>query len=230
MGRRALSRNIKRIPPSPEALEKYLRLWIQEEVHFHPERFPKLTSQALFGNERPLELEVGCGTGEVLCSLASENPEVNFIGIDPVTKVLFYAARMAETMELENLRLVRAPMQVLYPLLVEDSLRAIYVHYPDPFVRSRGQHKVLNPQFFKAVQRALATDGILSVVSDKDALFQEAMRLVEQQPGLERAPQARSAPNVKSRYQLKWERYQLPALRFEVRKAAVSPSDTSMRL
>ncbi|MGC4122539.1 MAG: methyltransferase domain-containing protein [Myxococcales bacterium] len=167
MGHRALSRKIKRVPPSPEAMERYVRLWVQEEVHFHPEKFPRLTSRELFGEDAPLELEVGCGTGEYLCALAAEKPQSRFLGVDPVTKVLFFAARMAEEQKLANLRLVRSTMGVLYPLLVPDSIAAAYCHFPDPFVRSRGEHKVLNARFFKAMQQALMPGGTLSVVSDK---------------------------------------------------------------
>lgn len=224
MGRRALSRNIKRVPPSPEAMERYVRLWGQEEVHFHPERFPRITSRELFGDDAPLELEVGCGTGEYLCALASDRPGVRFVGVDPVTKVLFFAARLAEEAKLANLRLVRSTMQVLYPMLVPDSISAVYVHFPDPFVRARGEHKVLNARFFKEMQRALAPGGTLSVVSDKPELFAQALRLVEAQPGLVKTHPERHLvgfePKLKSRYQKKWERYALPALRFEVRKAA----------
>ena len=226
MGRRALSRKIKRVPPSPEAMERYVRLWTQEEVHFHPERFPKLTSRELFGDDAPLELEVGCGTGEYLCDLAGSRPEARFVGVDPVTKVLFFAARQAEQRRLANLRLVRATMQGLYPLLAPDSLAAIYVHFPDPFVRSRGEHKVLNARFFEAARQALVRGGTLSVVSDQPELFQEALGLVEEQPGLDKTHSERHLvgfePALKSRYQRKWERYALPALRFEVRKTPVN--------
>lgn len=223
MGRRALSRKIKRVPPSPEAMERYVRLWVQEEVHFHPERFPRLTARELFGADAPLELEIGCGTGEWLCAVAAARPDTRFVGVDPVTKVLFFAARRAEDLKLSNLRLVRAAVGVLYPLLVPDSVQAIYVHFPDPFVRSRGEHKVLNARFFEAAQRALVPGGTLSVVSDKPELFREALALVERQPGLVKTHAERHLvgfdPAVKSRYQLKWERYALPALRFEVRKS-----------
>ncbi|HEY3450595.1 MAG TPA: methyltransferase domain-containing protein [Myxococcales bacterium] len=225
MGRRALSRKIKRVPPSPEAMERYVRLWVQEDLHFRPESFPRITSRDLFGEDAPLELEVGCGTGEFLCSLAAERPGVRFVGVDPVTKVLYFAARLAEERTLANLRLVRATVLPIYPLLVPDSISAVYVHFPDPFVRARGEHKVLNARFFKAVQQALLPGGTLSVVSDKPELFEQALRLVEKQPGLVKTHAERHLvgfePATKSRYQKKWERYSLPALRFEVRKVSL---------
>jgi len=202
-------------------MARYVRLWVAEEVHFHPERFPHLDSPSLFENDRPLEVEVGCGTGEWLCAEASERPQVNFLGIDPLTKVLFFAARSCEQAGLENVRLVRAPVGVLEPLWSPRSLDAVHIHFPDPFVRSRGQHKVLNAKFFEAMQRALKPGGSLRLVSDKPELFEEALKLAEATPGLEKAHSERYLvgfePSVKTRYQKKWERYQVQPLRFEFR-------------
>jgi len=209
-------------------MAEYLHLWVQEEVHFHADRFPPLDSPSLFGNSRPLELEVGCGTGEFLCALASERPDTNFVGIDPLTKVLFHAARQADSLKLKNIRFVRAPMHVLYPLLLPDTLSAVYVHFPDPYVRARGQHKVLNPRFIEAILQALRPGRPFSVVSDKPTLFEEALRLVEANAGWEKTHAERHVvgyePPVKSRYQRKWERLKLTTLRFEVRKRLAAPA------
>jgi tRNA (guanine-N7-)-methyltransferase len=225
MGRRGLSRSVKRIPPSPEALEKYLRLWSYLEVEKNPERdLPKIDPVTLFGREQPLELEVGCGTGEFMNDLAQARPDTGFVGVDPSTKSLFLAVREADTAKIENVRYLRAPMDALYPHLVEASLSAVYVHFPDPFARNRRQHKVLNPAFLERIHFALRPGGIFSVVSDQKELFEEALTLVEQTPGWEKTHAERFLvgyePHVKSRYQKKWERFELTALRFEVRRVA----------
>jgi tRNA (guanine-N7-)-methyltransferase len=203
-------------------MKKYLHLWVQQEVWEHPERFLRLDSPSLFGDARPLEMEIGCGTGEFLCALASERPEINFLGIDPMTKAIFHAVRQAEALRLQNIRFVRAPMHVLYPLMVPGSLDAAYVHFPDPYVRSRGEHKVLNRRFMEAIHAALRPGKCLSVVSDQPELFEEALGLIDSGPGWERTHAERHLvgydPPVKSRYQLKWERLNLQTLRVEVRK------------
>ncbi len=226
MGRRALSRSIKRIPPSPAAVEKYLLVWSGEELHFHPERFPRLTGPAIFGSDRPMELEIGCGTAEFLCAEAAAHPERNYLGVDPLTKVLYFAAQQAEAANLGNIRFARATMDVLYPLLVPDSLAALHVQFPDPYVRNHGVHKVLNRRFVAAMHTALAPGASWCFVSDRRDLFQETLGFVEAHPGWERTHEDRLLvgfePGVKSRYQRKWERYEDgQPLRFEVRKRAL---------
>ncbi|MBQ4335238.1 MAG: methyltransferase domain-containing protein [Myxococcaceae bacterium] len=224
MGRRGLSRAIKRVDVPPEALARYVISWrFEDELSLCGRALPDITARALFGVEAPLELEVGCGTGEFLCALAQSHPERRFLGVDPSTQSLRFAAGLAFEANLDNLRLVRAPVSGLYPHLVPEALSATYVHFPDPYVRSRRVHKVVNADFFSRLARATRTDGTLSLVSDHEALFFEALALVEAaQADWERTHNERFlrgfTPPVKSRYQLKWERYRVEALRFEARR------------
>jgi tRNA (guanine-N7-)-methyltransferase len=41
--------------------------------------------RSLFGNERPLHLEIGMGKGQFVMGMARRNPEVNFIGLERVS-------------------------------------------------------------------------------------------------------------------------------------------------
>lgn len=225
MVRRALTRTIKAIPPEPEVAAKYLAYWPQAELYHHPERFPRVTSAGLFGNAQPLEVEVGCGTGEFLCSLAAEESEHNFVGVDVWTKVIYRAVRNAAEQALDNIKFIRAPFEMTYPLLVPDSVRAVYVHYPDPNLRLREQHRIFNPAFLDAMHLTLEPGGRLHVVSDHTELFEEMLTLVEEDGRWHKTHAERSLvgyePSVKSRYQQLWEKHKVPPLRFEVEKRQV---------
>lgn len=224
MGRRGLSRAVKRVPVPPEALRRYVLTWrFEDELSLAGRALPDITSQALFGDSAPLELEVGCGTGEFLCALAARHPARRFLGVDPSTQSLHFAARLALEADLANLRLIRAPVSALAPHLVPGALAATYIHFPDPYVRSRQVHKVVNASVLGRIAEATAPGGLLSFVSDHEPLFFEALGLVEAAGGdWERTHEARFLrgfePPVKSRYQIKWERYRVQAFRFEVRR------------
>ena len=212
MVRKALTRSVKAIPPTPEQAAKYMLFWTKGDLYFHPDQFPKMSSQTLFGNERPLELEVGCGTAEFLCSLAGLQPEVNFLGVEVWTKVVHNAVRTAAAQGLDNIKFIRAPFEFTYHLLVPDSLRKVYLHYPNPHMRSRGQHKIFNPAFLHAIHGALESDGRLHVVTDHRELFlEEMLPLVEEDERWEKTHEERYLvgydPPVKSRYQLMWEKH-----------------------
>jgi tRNA (guanine-N7-)-methyltransferase len=223
MPRRAIRLNVK--PPDPETAARYLLFWMQAELHFHPERHPRITSEALFRNGRPLDLEVGCGTGEFLCSLARHEPEVNFVGIDVYPRALYKAVEQAAAQGLENILFIRAPVQFVYPLLDPNSIRTVYLHYPDPHLRARRQHKIFNQVFLDAVHMALESDGDLSVITDHESLFfEEILPLVEADARFEKRHEERYLvgyePETKSRYQKMWEKHEVAPLRLLITKKA----------
>jgi len=58
----------------------------------------------LFGNDRPVEIEVGFGKGMFLLNAASTQPDVNFFGIEIERKYQLYAATRIAARELRNVR------------------------------------------------------------------------------------------------------------------------------
>ncbi len=168
-------------------------------------------------------LEVGPGTGEWLIAQAEREPDSNFLGIDIYPKALYKAVADAAEAGLDNIIFVRAPIQFVYPLLVPDALRAVFMHYPDPNLRNRGQHKIVNAEFLDAFHRALQPGGLLSLITDHEALFfEEMLPLVEGDPRWARTHAERFLvgyePETKSRYQKMWEKHEVPPLRLELVK------------
>ena len=223
MSRRTLSRQIRLRPLNDAALRKYLAYYDSRSLHYEPERFPPLCSQRLFENSAPLELEVGCGTAEFLCSLAAKEPGTNFVGVDVASRPLYKAVEIASSLKLENTRFLHADFALMYPLLEPCSLRQVYVHFPDPNTRPKfHQRKLVTPAFLDAIHLALIPAGGLSLMTDHAAFFHELLTLVEADGRFEKAHAERYLigfePEVKSRFQRIWERHGLPILRLEVRK------------
>jgi tRNA (guanine-N7-)-methyltransferase len=223
MPRRLLSRQIRPRPLDDREIARYLRVYDARGLYHHPERFPRLSSRELFDNSAPLELEVGCGTAEFLCSLASREPEVNFVGVDIARGPLYKAVAGASSLQLTNVRFVQANFAQLYPLLEPCSLRQVYAHFPDPNARRKFQRRrLVTPAFLEAIHRALVCGGGLSLMTDHRALFQELLAVVEADSRFHRSHAERYLigfePEIKSRFQRIWERHGLPILRLEVRK------------
>ena len=236
MGRRGLSRAVKRVPTPPEAVRRYIRFWLfEDELSSVGQALPPIDAPALFGRpaDTPMELEVGCGTGEFLCALASANPDCLYLGVDISTQSVLFGARLAHEAQLDNILFIRGPINALYMHLRPGVFRQAYMHFPDPYVRNRGTHKMMNAPFLAALAYALAPGGRFSFVSDHEALFDEALTLVESLPGDWRKVHEERfltgyEPPLKSRYQLKWERWQVTPRRFEVevlpRKRTLRPA------
>ena len=48
---------------------------------------------SVFGNDRPIRIEIGMGKGRFLLNMAKTYPNINFIGIERYSSVLLRAAR-----------------------------------------------------------------------------------------------------------------------------------------
>jgi tRNA (guanine-N7-)-methyltransferase len=208
-------------------VERYL-LWLPGRLLYgEPGTLPEISSPSLFGDGRPLEVEVGCGSGEFLCSLAREDAGANYVGVDLHQKSLRRAVADAAGQGLENVRFVSADFKLAYPLLPDASLRAIYLHFPDPGGRPRDRRKrMFDERFLAEARRALAPGGRLSVMTDQPDYLEDMLSLVDGdfeggEAAWRRAHEERylvggPARGEKSRFQRLWEQRGRRTLRFEV--------------
>ena len=226
MTRRKLMRRLSAQPLDEAIARTYLRTFPSKQLFTNPRGLPDIDSRHLFGDEQRLHLEVGCGTADYLRALARDDPRTNFVGVDMAHKPLLQAVRMAAAQALPNIRFIRGDFKLMYPLLVIDSLQAVYVHFPDPHAQPRfRKRRIVTPAFLDAIYRALAPGGQLSIMTDHQALFMDILTIVEQNTRFERAHAEQYLvgfePTVKSQFQRLWEGHGLPTLRLDLRKQLV---------
>ncbi len=215
-----LNRHVRVAPPDQETASRYFLHWDTKALYHTPDGFPAVTSEALFGNDAQLEMEVGCGTGEYLCSLAARDPGINFVGFDINLKALYVAVQHARSLSLENVMFVKAPFQYVYPLLVDNSVQAVYLHFPEPILHARfRKQRIYNSVFIENVHRALMPGGVFSIATDSGELFNELHLLIEQDGRFQEGPpQPAPEPPIKSRYHAYWEAHGVPIYKLIVAK------------
>lgn len=213
-----LIRRARAVVPDEATAARYMHEWEGGALYRDPTAFPMLTSPSIFGNTLPIELEIGSSTGEYLCGLAARDPGTNYLGVEINLKSVQIAVHHAASRGLTNIKFIKAPMQYLYPLLEPGTLRAIYLHFPDPALHPKYRKRRLwGAEFLAHLNRALLDGGTLSIVTDNEALFRELLPLIDRAPGFRRAhPEpylTTFEPEVKSRYQLYWESHGLSVYR-----------------
>jgi tRNA (guanine-N7-)-methyltransferase len=152
--------------------------------------------QQVFGNDRPVEMEVGFGKGLFLLTASQARPAVNFLGVEIERKyTLFTATRIAKR-ALPNVRVVCADAKALLRDRVPAaSLLAMHVYFPDPWWKSRHRKRRLFDEVFVAqCARVLKPGGRLHVVSDVEEYFGIMKQLLAHQAGLRELP----PPDVKA--------------------------------
>lgn len=222
MPRRRLDRRKVHVPDERTSA-KYVIELPGDRLYREPQAFPKIDPVSLFGNGKPMELEVGCGDGRFLCSLAQEDHETNFVGVEVKRKSVHEAVARADSGGLGNVLFLMANFQLLYPLLVPGSLRAVYLHFPDPNIRPKFRgRRIFTGRFLDEMYAATTPTGKISVMTDHEDIFMEMLELAE---GDERWAKTHAErylagfeASSRSRYQRIWEGHGIPTLRFELVK------------
>jgi tRNA (guanine-N7-)-methyltransferase len=140
-----------------------------EEYHF----------AQIFGNENPVELDLGCGKGLFLFNQARRRPGVNFIGIDWSRSFSRMGAERMIRHGITNVRIVADDAWTLFPRFQPESLSAIHVYFPDPWWKTRHRkRRMIRPEFIDVVKRLVPVGGLLSVATDVGEYFQVMERVL----------------------------------------------------
>jgi len=106
----------------------------------------ELTAGRLFGNERPLELEIGFGAGEHLAAQAARHPNHGLIGCEPFLNGVVGALGHIREQGLENVRLHMGDALDILRRLPDASLSRVYLLHPDPWPKARhAKRRFMNP-------------------------------------------------------------------------------------
>jgi len=83
---------------------------------------------AVFGNDRPVEVEIGPGRGETLLAAATTRPGTNFFGIEHDTRRAETLSGVAAARGLANVRIVAGDARCIVGRLVPDASVAALLH------------------------------------------------------------------------------------------------------
>ncbi|HEY1861301.1 MAG TPA: tRNA (guanosine(46)-N7)-methyltransferase TrmB [Gemmataceae bacterium] len=145
-----------------------------------------LDLSAVFGNNRPIEIEVGFGKGLFLLTSALAYAQTNFLGIEIERKYQLFTANRIAKRNLTNVRLVQADARnFLRDCIPAASVQAIHVYFPDPWWKKRHQKRRVFTAFFVGeCARVLQSGGYLHVATDVEAYFRVILDLLRQQSPL----------------------------------------------
>jgi tRNA (guanine-N7-)-methyltransferase len=128
---------------------------------------------AIFGNDRPVELEVGSGKGLFLVNAARSKADCNFVGVELSRKYARLGAERLAKSFASNARIWRADArEVLSKLVPQASLQAVHVYFPDPWWKNRHKkRRVFTDSFIGDVERVLKPGGELHAATDVEEYF-----------------------------------------------------------
>ncbi|MGE5608512.1 MAG: tRNA (guanosine(46)-N7)-methyltransferase TrmB, partial [Bacillota bacterium] len=154
---------------------------IIEPVGLDVDKLPKPLNWAeTFGNNHPVELEIGIGKGTFMVEQAAAHPETNYFGIEWARWYWRYASDRLRRHNCLNARAVRAEAVYFLTEFVPDaSISVLHIYFPDPWPKKRHhKRRLIQPKFMPLVERILTPTGRLQVVTDHQEYFEQIEQTV----------------------------------------------------
>ena len=125
----------------------------------------------VFGNNNPIELEIGMGKGDFLISKSLDNPNINYIGLEKYDSVLVSAAKKLEKLELNNIRIINADAINLNNIFGKE-ISKIYLNFSDPWPKKRHEKRRLTyEKFLNIYENIFSSNALIEMKTDNEELF-----------------------------------------------------------
>lgn len=152
-----------------------------ERVMMQPEQYKGHWSE-VFGNSNPIRLEIGMGKGDFIIGHAKREPNVNYIGIEKYSAVLWRALEKIDDDEQapENLRFLRYDATLLTDIFESGEVEGIYLNFSDPWPKDRwAKRRLTHERFLQRYEAILEKGGFVEFKTDNQELFEFSVESFE---------------------------------------------------
>lgn len=141
----------------------------------------KGTWKDIFGNDNPVHIDIGMGKGRFITTLAADNPDINYIGIEKYSSVLLRAVEKQDELQLPNLRFIRMDAEGICEVFDKDEVDRIYLNFSDPWPKDRhAKRRLTSRQFFARYDNILKKSGRVEFKTDNRDLFDFSVEEVKE--------------------------------------------------
>ncbi len=159
--------------PSPE-------LDLQGVLRSEDELPPIISSESMFGNDRPLEVEIGSGKGLFMATASAANPGHNFLGIEIARKYASHAAaRLARQSSTNAITICGNAETIFKQRVPPGTLESLHVYFPDPWWKKRHRkRRVVNEASIRDFSRTLRIGGRFHFWTDVLDYFEMTVEMI----------------------------------------------------
>lgn len=145
-----------------------------------------------FGNDNPVELDIGCGRGLYIFNAAINNPDINYLGLEIDYREGRRTAKKFQKREMPNARVIGGDCNVfLSKMIKRNSVDAAHVYFPDPWWKKRHhKRRLFTPEFCDLLASVVKPGGFVHSWSDVIEYFE----IIEEQMNEHSSFETREAP------------------------------------
>ncbi|MBR5360288.1 MAG: tRNA (guanosine(46)-N7)-methyltransferase TrmB [Lachnospiraceae bacterium] len=186
--------------------------------------------RGIWSKEQPLHIEIGTGKGRFIMTLAEQNPDIKYLGIENHSSVLLRAVQKLEQQELPNLRFILMDAVAIDEIFAPGEVDKIYLNFSDPWPKDRhAKRRLPSRQFLERFNNILKSDGTIEFKTDNRVLFDFALEeleysdfeLVAKTYDLH-ADASMNEGNIMTEYEEKFSSLGNPICKYIIKKKAVS--------
>ncbi len=139
---------------------------------------------------QPLHLDIGCGKGRFLLSMATLEPSWNYLGLEIREPLVQDANTWRDELGLTNLHYlfcnVNNSLKLLGSLL-PGTLQRVTIQFPDPWFKNRhSKRRLVQPDLVTELASYLSVGGVVFLQSDIEALAVEMCDRFDANPAFQK--------------------------------------------
>lgn len=129
--------------------------------------------KAIFGEEKPMYMEIGCGKGRFITETAKQNPKINFLAVEKNLNVLVLAAEKVKEAGLENVKLLAGDVNMLREIDSVTKCERIYINFCDPWHKNyHAKRRLTHKNHLELWEKFLSSSGEIHFKTDNKNLFE----------------------------------------------------------
>ena len=136
-----------------------------------------------FNNSNPIHIELGCGKGQFISKLASNNIDTNYIAVDMIEAMLGLSKRNIEkeynekNIDFSNIFLIRSNVEYISKVFGnEDKIDRIFINFCNPWPRGKhNKRRLTHPRQLEQYKSFMNDGASIYFKTDDDALFEDSI-------------------------------------------------------
>ena len=147
-----------------------------------------LNFHQIFNNKNPCILDIGFGDGKLLTSIAKENPNINFIGVEVYQAGIGKILKQISKDKISNLIIFNHDaVDLLENFIKNNSLFGISLFFPDPWPKKKHhKRRIINKNFIALISCKLKNKGFITVATDWSDYSKSIIDLFNQEDDFEK--------------------------------------------
>lgn len=210
---------------TPKLIDNPAFVAAMEKAQWTPaDIFQRAKVTDIFDRVAPLELDLGCGDGFFIESMAQRHPERNYLGTERLAGRVEKVCRAIARLNIPNCRILQLESKyVVQHLLPVECASVVHIGFADPWPkRHHHPRRLFQDDFMTGLHQVLAPDGDIRIKTDDEPYFRWIEKVIDRAKGFTRVEWEEEPDYPKTDFEQHFIAQGLPIFKARLRKTQAS--------